>query len=77
MTPAVLAALLLAAFVVAFVVAWFWATRGQRARERDVAADAQRLLDAARTEAETVKRDSAIEAKEGVAQGGARTPQPT
>jgi len=66
MTPAVLAALLLAAFVVAFVVAWFWATRGQRARERDAAADAQRLLDTARTEADTIKRDAAIEAKETV-----------
>ena len=60
MSSATLAIVVVVCAALAFAAAWFFATRGQRARERDAAAEAQKLVEAARSEADTLKRDAAI-----------------
>jgi ribonuclease Y len=65
MTAPVIVALMVV-FAAGFAGAWLIATRRRRELERNAAAETERLLGAARAEADNVKRDAAIEAKEMV-----------
>jgi ribonucrease Y len=66
MNAALLAAVAVGVFIVAFLLAWVIATRRSRELEKAASGQAQNLLDVARAEAETTRRDAQIEAKETV-----------
>src|SRR5438552_377957 len=66
MSASLLAVLIAATALVAFAITWFFAKRQQAEREAQAATTARALLDAARAESETIKRDAQIEAKETI-----------